>query len=152
MQIRFYPLFQFPSIIVIVLPLQPCAARLLYPHNSTSSTCGRDSDLSILLSKSVQTIVCYASPSVFHLLLSHRDALIIYLNNQRVNTFFANFSTFFITFLPAIIGACHRHTSEHIFDNSLSITAYQYSDIDRPISIKSYRYNYIDTGVSIRGV
>lgn len=42
-------------------------------------------------------------PSVFHPLLSHRDALIIYLNNQRVNTFFANFSTFFITFFyPAI--------------------------------------------------
>ena len=84
--------------------------------------------------------------------LSHRDALIIYLNNQRVNPFFANFSTFFITFLSVIIGARHRHISEHIFDNSLSITAYRYSDIDRLILIKSYRYNYIDTGVSIRGV
>lgn len=84
--------------------------------------------------------------------LSHRDALIIYPNNQRVDTFFANFSTFFITFLSAIIGARHRQISEHIFDNSLSITAYQYSDIDRFILIKSYRYNYIDTGVSIRGV
>lgn len=44
------------------------------------------------------------------------------------------------------ISARHRHTSEHIFDNSLSITAYRYSDIDRPIPI-----NHIDTIISIPG-
>ena len=133
-----------------VLLLQPCSTCLLYPHNSTSSMCGRDNDFLCCFQSS-----CGQSPAARPCCfppLSHRDALIIYPNNQRVNPLFKEFSTFFITFLPDYNSTRHRHISEHIFDNSLSITAYQYSNIDRSIPIKSYRYNYIDTGLPIRGV
>ena len=118
-------------------------------------------------SRFLQVLTCRASllfsPSLssgrLYYIKHIRQLSIIFISIIGKNSDFFRFGNlhknrelFYINCTNKEIGARHRHISEHIFDNSLSIIAYRYSDIDRFILIKSYRYNYIDTGLPIRGV
>lgn len=70
-----------------VLLLQPCAARLLYPHNSTSSICGRDNDF-YSLEKVHAGIHLLRVPSVSPLFFYPLGTLVLYQTHVAiVNSF-----------------------------------------------------------------